>query len=344
MHNPHNIIYNKYPAKVLAAFSDAFGDNPKVAEFVTWPKDGVVRVVLGWMLACCTGNGLQQVKDIDLDLSSLVSAKGDGELSRFFKTAYLYDFAQEYKIKHLEDKLKRELEFQAKVYLSYDTLASLPSSRFSSLPASSQSRHKSLMFSVQGKFALRLEEIYDMANYFWQPNRDDTAINLMLDSIARGYVKGDIRGKRRNMYDEEMAIWASDTKKDCECAGQETESCIHNDLPEMLSRRIKYFEKPENSEELNEVFGGKKLVEDTGAENGAGEWANGEGFAAPSGIDTWNGAEASGNGADWDGAAKLDEEDKENQASRSWADDANGAAENDQWGIPAATSGLAGGW
>jgi hypothetical protein len=117
LHNPQNIVYNKYPARVLEAFSDAFGENPKVAEFVAWPKNGVVKVVLDWMLACCNGDGIQPVKDINLDLSGLTSAKDDGEFSRFFKTAYLFDFAQEYKIKHLEDKLKRELEFQAKVVI-----------------------------------------------------------------------------------------------------------------------------------------------------------------------------------------------------------------------------------
>lgn len=112
---PANIIYNKYPAKVLVAFSDAFGEKPQVASLTAWPRLGVVKVVLDWMLSCCQGDGLQQVKDIELDISSLTSAKGDGDFSRFFKTAYLLDFAEEYRIKHLVDKLKRELEFQAKV-------------------------------------------------------------------------------------------------------------------------------------------------------------------------------------------------------------------------------------
>lgn len=82
---------------------------------MAWPKDGVVRVVLDYLLACCDGDGAKPVKDIELKLEGMVSAKDDGEFSRFFKTAYLFDFAQEYKIKHLEDKLKREMEFMAKV-------------------------------------------------------------------------------------------------------------------------------------------------------------------------------------------------------------------------------------
>jgi hypothetical protein len=110
---------------VLAAFSDAFGDNPKVAEFVAWPRVGVVKVVLEWMLESSKVGELKPVKDMELDLNGLVLAKGDGEFSRFFKTAYLFDFAQEYKIKFLEDKLKREMDFMAKVIQMNHTFSSI---------------------------------------------------------------------------------------------------------------------------------------------------------------------------------------------------------------------------
>ena len=261
------------------------------------------------MLACCNGDGLQPVKDINLDLSGLTAAKDDGEFSRFFKTAYLFDFAQEYKIKHLEDKLKRELEFQAKVRTWSDVLVSLWLTNF-----------------VQGKYPLRVEEIYDMGNYFWQPNRDDTAINLMIDSIARGYVKNDIRDKRKNMYEEELAIWKSESKQHCDCPGDAI--CFHDDLPEMVARRVKYFEKPENAEELNEEFG-KKTVEEAPAGD-AGGWDGGEGWAVPSVFETG------------DGTGKLDETDKENQAPGDWADDANDAAQGSDGYAPAAAP--ASGW
>jgi hypothetical protein len=257
------------------------------------------------MLACCKGEGLQQVKEIELDLTGLTSAKDGGEFSRFFKTAYLLDFAQEYKIKHLEDKLKRELEFQAKVSTAQVTLT----------------KHHPTN-ALQGKFALRVEEVYDVANYFWQPNRDDTAINLMIDSIARGYVKGGIAGKRKHMYEEELAIWESGSKGDCDCDGEQF--CIHDDIPEMLARRVKYFEDPKNKEELDEVFGKKvEVVEDAPTDDGGG----------------WN------NGEDWGGDSKADEGDKENQAPKeNWGDEMNSAAAANEWDIPAAASGPTGGW
>lgn len=165
-----------------------------------------------------------------------------------------------------------------------------------------------------------------MANYFWQPNRDATAINFMIDSIARGYVKNDITGKRKNMYEEELAIWQSKSKQHCDCAGDEF--CFHDDLPEKVARRVEYFYKPENAEELNEEFG-KKTVEDTPVGDG-GDWGGAEGFEVPSGFDTV------------DSIAKLDEADKENQAPGDWADDANDAAQGSYGSAPAAAP--SGGW
>jgi hypothetical protein len=315
LHSPSNKIYDKYPAKVLWAFSDAFGENvPKDAEFMTWPRLGVVKVVLEYMLACCDGDGVKPVKEIELNLDGMISAKNDGEFSRFFRTAYLFDFAQEYKIKHLEDKLKRELEFMAKV----DDKIQWTIAFFTD--------------TLQGKYPLKVEEVFDMANYFWQPNRDDTAIKLMIDSIARNIVKGEIKGGRLRMYQEELGLWTSETKEECteDCEGEEF--CVHDDLPEMLERRIKYFEDPKKKEELEEVFGKKAdVVEDANA-GGDGGWG-----------DDGNGGGGGGGSNDWDTAPKtdVDGDDKENQApAESWGDEMNNAAAPNEW----ETSAPAGNW
>jgi hypothetical protein len=254
----------------------------------------VVKVVLDWMLECCDGDGLKPVKDISIDLTGLVSANDNGAFGRYFKTAYLFDFAQEYKMKHLEDRLKRELEFQAK-----------------------------------GKFPIKPDEIYDMANYFYQPGRDKTAITLMIDSIAKGYVKNTLRP--RSKYDAELALW----EKDCNCHVQEFVTCTHDDLPEKVAKRVAYFQDPENEAELNEEFGKPKAMEDTATEGGD-EWSQnqgrdtGEDFSQPKG----------GLG----GSGAFDEADKENQEPSSWAEDANeeAAAATDQWSAVAA--GSTGGW
>lgn len=255
----------------------------------------MVKVVLDWMLECCDGDGLKPVKDINIDPTGLVSANDDGAFGRYFKTAYLFDFAQEYKMKHLEDKLKRELEFQAK-----------------------------------GKFPIKLEEIYDMANYFYQPGRDKTAMTLMIDSIAKGYVKNTLRP--RSKYDAELALW----EKDCNCHEQEFVTCTHDDLPEKIARRVAYFQDPENEVELNEEFGKPKAVEEMAPEGGderstANEWNTGEDSNQPK--------------VDWGGSGAFDEADKENQEPSSRAEDANeeAAATADQWG-GAVTAGPTSGW
>lgn len=161
-----------------------------------------------------------------------------------------------------------------------------------------------------------------MANYFWQNNRDNTAINLMIDSIARNFVKGEIKDNRKRMYDQELAIWEGETGE-CNCDGEGF--CIHEGLPEMLARRINYFEDPENKEELHEVFGKKADVVDDATVGDGGGWDNADG-----------GGENNGGGS-WDGAPKHDEGDKENQApADTWGDEMNEAA--------AAPSGGAGGW
>ena len=260
-----------------------------------------MKVVLDWMLSCCDGDGLKQVKDIDIKLEGMISSGKDGEFSRFFKTAYLFDFAQEYKIKHLEDKLKRELEFQAK-----------------------------------GKFPLRFEEIYDMANYFYHPNRDQTAMDLMIDSIAKGYVKHTLRPE--HAYNDELAIWATTVKCDCPAEKiQDVHICHHDDLPEKIEKRVTYFKDPENAGELDEEFG-KKIVEDTsvGDDGGGGQWNNGGDGGWNNGADGFVQPNVSNIPGDWakdggegDAFDQLDEANKENQVpgGKSWADETTEAAD-----------------
>lgn len=253
------------------------------------------------MLASCNGDGLKHIKDIDIKLEGMVSSGKDGEFSRFFKTAYLFDFAQEYKMKYLEDKLKRELDFQAK-----------------------------------GKFPLRFEEIYDMANYFHHPNRDQTAMDLMIDSIAKGFVKDNVRLK--HAYNDELNIWETTMLCDCPEKDGAVNFCYHDDLPEKVAKRVKYFEDPKNAEELNEEFGRTRSVEDIkSGEDGGGLNDNHKGFGEP--VGEW-----SHRGNALENTGKVDEADKENQAPGldNRDDETNEATEN-RWDVPTA-AGLSNCW
>lgn len=247
------------------------------------------------MLDCCKGGGVQQVKDIVINPTGLISANDDGEFGRYFKTAYLFDFAQEYKIKHLEDKLKRELEFQAK-----------------------------------GQYPIKVEEIYDMANYFYQPIRDKTAMDLMIDSIARGYVKGTLRQEWK--YDSELAIWA----KDCDCEAREF-VCTHNDLLEKVVEQTAFFRDPTNAALLNEQFGKKTVEGDASADaNGGDDWSKG-GSGCGTEDAGGGGEEHPHSKAEYGGAEESEEGNKENQEPSDWASEANeeAAAVADTWEAPA---------